>query len=143
MSVRIPAILAAFVFTIPLVSGDKGAEAISKGKAVLWRAPANIKSRDLIHGIGGREHMPHGPFTFVKEDLKASSPKYNVLDRDGVKWKVKLGPIKAAPAVKDGLVFVGDANGDFHSVNAASGKPIWKFATESEISSGARTNRNP
>jgi hypothetical protein len=28
----------------------------------------------------------------VKEDDKGSSPKYVVRDRDGVKWKVKLGP---------------------------------------------------
>ena len=96
MTVRIPAVLAAFVLTIPLASADKGAEAISKGKAVLWRAPDDIQSRDLIHGIGGREHLPQGPFTFVKEDLKGSSPKHNVLDRDGVKWKVKLG-LEAKP----------------------------------------------
>jgi hypothetical protein len=77
---------------IPGSAADKkGAEAVSKGKAVLWRAPNDIRSRDLIYGIGGREGVPRGPFTFVKEDLKGSSPKYTVRDRDGVKWKVKLG----------------------------------------------------
>ena len=40
--------------------------------------------------------MPCGTFTFVKEDLKGTSPKLVVKDQDGVKWKVKLG-IEARP----------------------------------------------
>ena len=51
MTVRIPAVIAAFVFTIPLASADKGAEAISKGKAVLWRAPDDIKGNKVRFSI--------------------------------------------------------------------------------------------
>ena len=96
MTVRIPAIVAAFLLTIPVGGADKSAAAVSKGKAVLWRASTDIRSRTLIYGIGGREHVPRGPFTFIKEDRGGSSPKYNVRDRSGVKWKVKLG-IEAKP----------------------------------------------
>ena len=59
--------------------------------AVLWRSPAGISSRDLYYGPGGKEDQPQGPFTFVKEDLDGSNPKFVVHDDSGVKWKVKLG----------------------------------------------------
>jgi hypothetical protein len=58
----------------------------------LWRYPADIASRDLFYGPGGRKHAPRGEFVFVKEDRSGSSPKFSIEDRDGVKWKVKLGP---------------------------------------------------
>jgi hypothetical protein len=77
--------------TVPALGADKVPAKIAKGEAVLWHDPHDIRSRDLVYGIGGRAHAPHGPFKFLKEDLSASSPKYSVRDRDGVKWKVKLG----------------------------------------------------
>jgi hypothetical protein len=82
MIVRFAALLAVLLLTPPGIAIDK---------AVLWHAPADIRTRNLTYGIGGREHLPRGPFQFVKEDRGGSSPKYNVVDRDGVKWKVKLG----------------------------------------------------
>ncbi len=57
----------------------------------LWREPKDIRSEDLFHGAGGREHLPHGPFTFEKEDLDGSNPKFDVRDANGIKWKIKLG----------------------------------------------------
>ena len=57
----------------------------------LWREPKDIASENMLYGVGGREHEPKGPFTFVKEDLEGTNPKYNVRDENGVKWKVKLG----------------------------------------------------
>ena len=75
--------------------GDKGeapaAEITAGSHAVLWAAPADIRSRDLFYGPGGKLHQPIGPFTFTKEDLDGTSPKFFVRDQDGVKWKVKLG----------------------------------------------------
>nr|AEQ20286.1 hypothetical protein [uncultured bacterium CSLG7] len=67
-------------------------------KAVLWRDPADIASRDLIYGSGGTVHQPREPFTFIKEDMDGSNPKFDVSDQDGVKWKVKLGA-EARPEV--------------------------------------------
>jgi hypothetical protein len=60
-------------------------------KAVIWRDPADIATRNLYYGSGGEENQPHGPYTFVKEDLKGSNPKFTVHDGRGEKWKVKLG----------------------------------------------------
>lgn len=57
----------------------------------LWRQPQDIHAENLFYGPGGKEHEPHGPFTFVKEDLDGTNPKYDVRDEDGVKWKIKLG----------------------------------------------------
>ena len=57
----------------------------------LWRQPKDIRSENLFYGPGGKAHEPHGPFTFVKEDLNGTNPKYDVRDQDGVKWKIKLG----------------------------------------------------
>ena len=59
--------------------------------AVLWKDPTDWATRDLIWGLGGKEHAPHAPFLFVKEDLDGTNPKFVVKDADGVKWKVKLG----------------------------------------------------
>src|SRR3954470_9411928 len=74
VNVRISALITAALLTIPVGGADRATTAVSKGKAAIWSAPSDIRTRDLTYGIGGREHMPHGPFTFVKEDLTASSP---------------------------------------------------------------------
>lgn len=59
---------------------------------VLWRQPANIASENLYYGPGGEAHAPRGKvFTFVKEDMSGTNPKFVVEDEEGVRWKVKLG----------------------------------------------------
>src|SRR3984885_4620198 len=71
----------------------------------LWREPKDIRSENLFYGPGGKEHEPRGPFTFVKEDLDGSNPKYDVLDEDGVKWKLKLGSEARPETVASRLVW--------------------------------------
>ena len=66
-------------------------EITASGPAVLWRSPEDIASRNLLYGSGGKQDEPHPPFTFLKEDLSGTSPKFEVRDQDEVKWKVKLG----------------------------------------------------
>jgi len=86
-------------FTLPVVPAVKEpgiGESPDRGPAVLWRDPVDITSRDLFFGPGGRQHQPHGPYTFVKEDLDGTNPKFVLRDRDGVKWKVKMG-VEARP----------------------------------------------
>ena len=61
------------------------------GPAVLWRDPGDIASRDLYYGPGGKIHEPHGIFKFEKEDRRGSSPKFDVVDENGVRWRVKMG----------------------------------------------------
>ena len=61
--------------------------------AVIWRDPGDIATLNLFYGAGGKEHAPdpNGKYTFVKEDLKGHSPKFDVEDEQGVRWRVKLG----------------------------------------------------
>lgn len=60
----------------------------------IWQDPGDVASLDLLYGFGGKALAPNpaGAFTFVKEDLEGTSPKFEVADGQGVEWKVKLGP---------------------------------------------------
>jgi len=95
-------LLAVVVLSVPFSTFARKGEGrqeenTGNGPAVLWREPTDIASRNLFYGPGGKEHEPpHGTFTFVKEDLDGTNPKFVVRDRDGVKWKVKLG-LEARP----------------------------------------------
>lgn len=88
------------VITLPVFAAPKNAVSEKAHKrdesggaktVVLWQNPADIASRNLYYGPGGKAHEPHGTFTFVKEDLDGTNPKFVVRDEDGTKWKVKLG----------------------------------------------------
>jgi hypothetical protein len=57
----------------------------------LWQDHGKIASLNLIYGPGGKKHKPAGKFTFVKENMNGTSPKFDVLDEQGVRWRVKLG----------------------------------------------------
>jgi hypothetical protein len=59
--------------------------------SVLWRDPGNVPSRDLFYGSGGVERQPRGKFTFVKEFVGGSTPKFTIRDQYGKEWMVKLG----------------------------------------------------
>ncbi len=85
------------------------------GGDILWSNPADIASRDLYYGPGGKKHAPPTTFTFIKEDLKGSNPKYDVKDSDGIKWKIKLGQEAKPETVASRLVWaVGyEANEDY------------------------------
>src|SRR5450432_1697105 len=76
--------LNALVLGVPVVSsaqqgdGTKDANEEITGRAppVLWREPTDFASRNLLLGPGGEKHQPHGTFTFVKEDLEGTNPKF-------------------------------------------------------------------
>lgn len=61
--------------------------------AVIWRDPGAVETLDLFYGAGGKAHAPdpNGTFTFLKEDMAGTSPKFIVEDEQGVRWTVKLG----------------------------------------------------
>jgi hypothetical protein len=61
--------------------------------SVIWRDPGPPSTLDLLYGAGGKEHAPdpHGQYTFVKEDMNGTAPKFDVKDDHGVRWRVKLG----------------------------------------------------
>ncbi len=61
--------------------------------AVIWHDPRDVASLDMIYGAGGKEDAPdpNGTYTFVREDLKQTSPKFDVDDEKGRRWRVKMG----------------------------------------------------
>jgi len=65
---------------------------------VLWTDPGNIAARDLFYGQGGEKHQPAPPFTFLREDMHGTNPKFDARDANGKKWRVKLGE-EARPEV--------------------------------------------
>lgn len=72
---------------------DRVKEQAANLPEVIWRASRDMASLNLFYGAGGKTHAPNpsGPFTFVDEDTKATSPKFDIEDGQGVHWKVKLG----------------------------------------------------
>src|SRR5258706_11848427 len=56
---------------------------------ILWTDPGDIKSKNLFYGPGGQEDQPKLPVTFVEEDANGHSPKFDVRDAAGKKWKAK------------------------------------------------------
>jgi hypothetical protein len=57
----------------------------------LWHDRGSLESLNLVYGPGGKEHEPAGKFTFVKEDKEGTSPKFDIVDEQGVRWRAKLG----------------------------------------------------
>jgi hypothetical protein len=78
----------------PKTKAHPVAEETAQGaRKLLWEDAVNIASRDLYNGARGKEDTPGAGtvFTFEKEDLDGTNPKYLVRDDKGTKWKVKLG----------------------------------------------------
>lgn len=71
---------------------DHPARPVENATHILWSNPTDIASRDLFYGPGGQAHAPHSTYTFIREDLNGTNPKFVVRDENGVEWKVKLGP---------------------------------------------------
>lgn len=79
--------------SFPLASQQlRPAAAVATSHPVLWTEPSDIRNLNLFYGPGGEQGQPHGRLTFIKEDKSGTSPKFDVEDDDGTKWKAKLGP---------------------------------------------------
>jgi hypothetical protein len=59
--------------------------------SLMWNDRGDIAALNLLYGPGGKDRQPSGKFTFVSEDLNGTAAKFNVIDEQGVAWKVKLG----------------------------------------------------
>jgi hypothetical protein len=69
---------------------DKGQP--PKGTPVLWRTPADIASRDLFWGPGGRAMQPDlTKVKFIEEQRGGYSRKYRGRDASGREWVAKIG----------------------------------------------------
>jgi hypothetical protein len=84
---------------------QRSRRARSSPRAVIWKNPGDIASRNLIYGPGSPEHAPVEPFRFIKENKKGESPKFDVEDARGVVWSVKLGAEAQAETVATRLVW--------------------------------------
>jgi hypothetical protein len=83
-----------------------------RGTPVLWRDPGHLRKKDLYYGPGSKALAPVPPFRFIKEDKDGKSPKFDVVDARGVKWKVKLGPEAQAETVATRLVWAAGYNAE-------------------------------
>ena len=73
--------------------------------AALWEDRGKISSLDVLNGPGGKEHKPGKRFTFVKEDMGGTNPKFDVVDENGVHWRAKLGEESQAETAATRLVW--------------------------------------
>jgi hypothetical protein len=73
--------------------------------SVLWRDWGNVAALNLLDGPGGKTRAPGTGFKFVREIKTGTAPKFEVEDRKGAKWKVKLGPEVKPEAAATRLVW--------------------------------------
>ncbi len=74
--------------------------------AELWQEPADLATRDLYHGPGGKQHAPPSDtFEFVAEDTTGHSPGFDVKDARGIEWSVKTGPEAQTEVVASRLLW--------------------------------------
>ncbi|MCA1615241.1 MAG: hypothetical protein LC800_14130 [Acidobacteria bacterium] len=97
---RTRGLLLATLFTLILSPPPAGAQEDAPekkkkagvGTPVLWRAPVDLPSRDLLLGPGGEAMRPDlSRVTFVKEETGGFSTKYRVRDGAGRTWVAKIG----------------------------------------------------
>jgi hypothetical protein len=92
--------------------------------AAIWVDPGDIKTRDLYYGIGGKQQEPRMPLTFEKEDMRGTSPKFDVHDAMQEKWRAKTGaearPETAATRLLWAVGFLANENYFFPSVDVTS-----------------------
>jgi hypothetical protein len=95
--------------TVPPARADESEKFIKRryaaARPVIWREPGNLRARNLLYGPGSPGRAPAPPFTFLEEDRSGESPKFEVRDARGVRWKVKLGPEAQAETVATRLVW--------------------------------------
>ena len=95
-------ILIVLAVSVPILSQDQGKkkakreareEAAANQPAVLTHDSGDMASLDTYYGPGGKELAPDpsATYTFLDEDLKQHSPKFDVKDAQGRRWRVKLG----------------------------------------------------
>lgn len=83
---------------LPIQRGDAPRASVVSNqqaqRAVLWREPVDIETRDLFFGPGGREGAPDlaSKFSFVRRSTSGTAEKIIVNDDRGRSWVVKFGP---------------------------------------------------
>lgn len=85
------------------------------GAPIMWRAPADMESRNLMLGAGGEAMKPDlSRVTFIEQKTEGWSTKYRVRDARGNEWMAKLSK-EAQP-------------------ESAANRLLWAIGYETEIS---------
>jgi hypothetical protein len=76
-------------------------------RAVIWHPTVDVNQLNLFYGAGGKEDAPspNSKYKFKKEDMNGTSPKFDVEDDQGIKWRVKLGQEPRAETAATRLLF--------------------------------------
>jgi hypothetical protein len=82
---RVVASLLAICLSPPVLAQQAGRP------AVIWHDRGNIAALDLVGGPGGKDRGPGHLLRFIAESPDGTSPKFEVEDEHGIRWKVKLG----------------------------------------------------
>lgn len=85
----------------------KKREATPRLSAVIWHLTVDATQLNLFYGSGGKEDAPSpdAKYTFKKEDMNGTSPKFDVEDDKGIKWRVKMGEEPRAETAATRLLF--------------------------------------
>jgi len=86
----------------------KKSEAVPRLKAVIWHPTIAVNQLNLFYGVGGKEDAPRqdAKYKFKKEDMNGTSPKFDIEDDQGIKWRVKLGQEPRGETAATRLLFV-------------------------------------
>ncbi len=80
-----------FIIFVLFLALPAFAQQAETSTVALWRDRGDVPAPDLLNGPGGKSRQPGTNFTFIKENKGGTSPKFEVVDENGVNWKVKLG----------------------------------------------------
>jgi hypothetical protein len=88
--------LIAAILLLPSVSSvqakSKKTKEVGHGTPVFWRAPVDIRSRNLYLGPGGNQMKPDlRHIKFLKEEKGGYSKKFRIRDGSGREWVAKVG----------------------------------------------------
>jgi hypothetical protein len=86
---------------------EKAAQKAANAPPAIWTDPGDVSTLDLFYGAGGKDHSPdpNARYKFDKEDMNGTNPKFDVVDDQGVHWKVKMGEESQAETVATRLLW--------------------------------------
>ena len=116
-------------------------------KAVLWQQ-RDVPTCNLLYGAGSNDRAPSARFRFIGEDLDGSSPKFEIEDEQGIRWKAKLGTEARSETAATRLVWAAGyfTDEDYYLPElTVDGLPILKrgreYVSDDGLVRGARLER--
>jgi len=135
--------IAACLLAAPALAQD------APGTAAIWHDRGDAAALDLATGPGGTDREPGSDFTFVKESTSGTSPKFDVVDERGIRWKVKLGEEARSESAASRLLWAAGYTVDedyYRPQIRVRGLPRLarggQFVTQGDTVTGARLERD-